>query len=46
LGVSLVDMKVWNWLYKNPNATAEQLKDEVISAARKYGINTMHLFSE
>jgi hypothetical protein len=35
MGVSLVDMKVWNWLYKNPNATAEQLKDEVISAAKE-----------
>jgi hypothetical protein len=35
MGVSLVDMKVWNWLYKNPEATPEQLKDFVISAAKE-----------
>lgn len=35
MGVSLVDMKVWNWLYKNPDATASQLKDEVIAAAKE-----------
>lgn len=33
MGVSLVDMKVWNWLYENPNATKEQLKEFVVKAA-------------
>lgn len=35
MGVSLVDMKVWQWLYENPDATKDQLKDEVISAAKE-----------
>jgi len=30
MGVSLVDMEVWKWLYKNPNATPEQLKNQVV----------------
>jgi hypothetical protein len=34
MGVSLVDMKVWNWLYKNPEATPEQLKNAVITIAK------------
>ncbi len=34
MGVSLVDMTVWKWLYENPNATAEQLKEKVISTAK------------
>jgi len=29
MGVSLVDMNVWKWLYANPNATPEQLKETV-----------------
>lgn len=29
MGVSLVDMNVWKWLYENPNATPEQLKNQV-----------------
>ena len=33
MGVSLVDMKVWKWLYANPDATKEQLKETVISTA-------------
>jgi hypothetical protein len=33
MGVSLVDMKVWNWLYNNPDATAEKLKEATISIA-------------
>ncbi|MBS4014272.1 MAG: hypothetical protein KGZ97_11030 [Bacteroidetes bacterium] len=33
MGVSLVDMKAWQWLYENPNATAEELKEAVISIA-------------
>ena len=34
MGVSLVDMYVWRWLYENPDATAVQLKEAVISIAR------------
>jgi hypothetical protein len=34
MGVSLVDMAVWKWLYDNPNATATQLKEAVISIAK------------
>jgi hypothetical protein len=30
MGVSLVDIAVWRWLYDNPNATVEQLKEKVI----------------
>ncbi|MEI6455101.1 MAG: hypothetical protein WCO93_02335 [bacterium] len=35
MGVSLVDMKVWKWLYENPNATKEQLKETVVNAAKE-----------
>jgi hypothetical protein len=35
MGVSLVDMKVWKWLYDNPNATPQQLKETVISTAKE-----------
>lgn len=35
MGVSLVDIQVWEWLYANPDATAEQLKKAVISAAKE-----------
>lgn len=34
MGVSLVDMAVWDWLYKHPDATAAQLKEAVISNAK------------
>lgn len=34
MGVSLVDMKVWNWMYKNPNATKSELKEAVIKIAK------------
>ena len=34
MGVSLVDMETWKWLYENPDATKEQLKAKVISTAR------------
>lgn len=33
MGVSLVDMNVWKWLYENPKATPEQLKDQVVLIA-------------
>jgi hypothetical protein len=34
MGVSLVDMHVWNWLYQHPEATPAQLKEAVISIAQ------------
>ncbi|MDP1622587.1 MAG: hypothetical protein Q8M08_09655 [Bacteroidales bacterium] len=33
MGVSLLDMKVWKWLYENPGATKEQLKETVVKTA-------------
>lgn len=33
MGVSLVDMRVWKWLYENPTADEAQLKDAVIKIA-------------
>jgi len=35
MGVSLVDMKVWKWLYENPTATPAQLKEAVIRIAKE-----------
>ncbi len=34
MGVSLVDMNVWKWMYQNPNATPEALKNQVILIAK------------
>ena len=34
MGVSLVDIQVWEWLYKNPDTTPAQLKEAVITAAK------------
>lgn len=34
MGVSLVDIQVWEWLYANPNATASELRDAVIDIAK------------
>lgn len=34
MGVSLVDMRVWKWLYQNPDADAAQLKTAVIQIAK------------
>ncbi len=33
-GVSLVDSRVWHWLYDHPGATPAQLRDAVLGAAR------------
>jgi len=33
MGVALVDMYVWKWLYENPNASPEELKSKVIEIA-------------
>lgn len=35
MGVSLVDMLVWKWLYDNPQATAEQLKQAVLKISKE-----------
>ncbi len=35
MGVALVDMYVWNWMYKNPNANAEELKNAVVRIAKE-----------
>lgn len=35
MGVSLVDMQVWKWLYDHPDATPAQLKETVISIAKE-----------
>ncbi len=34
MGVSLVDMYSWRWMYEHPNATPEELRDEVVKIAR------------
>ena len=34
MGVSLVDIQVWEWMYANPDATPAQLKEAVINAAK------------
>ncbi len=34
MGVALVDMFTWQWLYANPDATAAQLRDATVSIAR------------
>lgn len=34
MGVSLVDIQVWEWLYANPDATPAQLKEAVMNAAK------------
>jgi len=34
MGVSLVDMYVWQWMYDNPEADEKQLKEAVISIAK------------
>lgn len=35
MGVSIVDMRVWRWLYANPDANAEELKQNVIRIAKE-----------
>ncbi len=34
MGVSLVDMNLWKWLYAHPDCTVEELKNETISIAK------------
>ncbi len=35
MGVSIVDMNVWKWLYANPNATKAELKEAVMTIAKE-----------
>ena len=35
MGVALVDMYTWRWLYEHPDATAAQLKEQVICIAQE-----------
>ena len=35
MGVALVDMMVWEWLYENPEATAEDLKQATLKTAKE-----------
>ena len=35
MGVALVDMYSWRWLYEHPNATVAQLKEQVIRTAQE-----------
>jgi len=34
-GVSLVDMRVWRWMYEHPDATPAQLREAVLRIARE-----------
>jgi hypothetical protein len=35
MGVSLVDMEVWKWLYAHPDATPAELRESVINIAKE-----------
>ena len=35
MGVSMVDMKMWQWLYSNPNSTANDLKEAVLQISKE-----------
>ncbi|MFO7978792.1 MAG: hypothetical protein R6U64_09045 [Bacteroidales bacterium] len=35
MGVSLVDMKIWEWMYANPEATPLQLREETTRIAKE-----------
>lgn len=35
MGVALVDMYSWHWLYEHPDATAAELKEQVIAIAQQ-----------
>ena len=34
MGVSVVDMKMWQWLYAHPNSTASELRDAVLQITK------------
>lgn len=35
MGVSLVDMRMWQWLYAHPDASAAQLRDATVAIAKE-----------
>lgn len=35
MGVSLLDIRVWQWLYANPSATADELKETVLRLSKE-----------
>ncbi|MDR2520543.1 MAG: hypothetical protein LBC54_01125 [Bacteroidales bacterium OttesenSCG-928-I14] len=35
IGVSMLDISVWKWIYINPNSTAKQLKNEIIRLSKE-----------
>ena len=35
MGVSMLDISIWEWLYANPNATADQLREATISLSKE-----------
>ena len=34
MGVGMVDMGIWKWMYEHPDATPEQLKEQTITIAK------------
>ncbi len=35
MGVSMVDMKMWKWMYEHPNCTASELKEAVLNISKE-----------
>lgn len=35
MGVSMVDMQMWKWMYNNPDCTAEELRDATLDISKK-----------
>jgi len=35
MGVSMLDISIWEWLYANPDATADQLREATLSLAKE-----------
>lgn len=35
MGVSMLDISIWEWLYANPDATADQLREATISLSKE-----------
>jgi len=53
-GVSLLDMRIWNWLYAHPKASPAETREAVLAAARdvwnrffaeRYGVRDSDLFA-
>jgi hypothetical protein len=34
MGVSMVDMRIWNWMYDNPESTSEELKEATLNISK------------